>query len=150
MDWTVISSMTDWKAFMSTVARKYGMTVKDVELGVSGPSEYPALVQVRLDLGKPRFNYVYVDHAQKLLDALPANRPTAKVSSGKANPSLDKFNEHVFAMGMALSYFVIETGIAKKKQFEEKLQEFKDLFREEKEKGNKYLLEGSKCPWSQE
>ena len=146
MSWTVIATISEWKSFLISAVNAYGDHVR----GTKGPDEYPALAQVKKDsiTGRVTFNYVYVDQAQELIDAV-SPKPRRVVSS-TASASQDEFNSHMFAMGMALSYFVIETGIAKKKQFEEKLQEFRDIYREEKAKGNKHLLEGNRCPWSQE
>jgi hypothetical protein len=132
----VIRNAEEWEAYKSRAAGELtGGQGIPVAWG-PGPLTYPALVaSMPLPNSMPpkiASCYVYAHEAAALLKAagyrLAAPDGAEATKDGAvAPPNQAQFNRWMTAMMYTLTYYAVETGLAKPDQFEEKLLEFLEM-----------------------
>jgi len=123
--WTLLKNAADWATYQTDTARRLSLGGENIAWG-SGPQSYPALVCTLLPPrpagtdAKLYSAYVYLADAEELFKA--AGRKIADPDA-PVPPNQKQFNRWVAAQQMTVAYFLVETGICKKEQYEEKLLE---------------------------
>lgn len=123
--WTLLKSIEDWAAYQVDTAKRLSLGGENIAWG-SGPQSYPALVCTLLP---PRpagtdpklySAYVYMSDAEELFKA--AGRKVVDPDA-PVLPNQKQFNRWVAAQQMTVAHFLVETGICKEGQYEDKLLE---------------------------
>jgi len=125
--WKLLLAQSDWESYKKeTEAQAAGGTVQFRKT----PKEYPCLADayiVKAD-NTLLMCFVYAGDAVALIQArsLPENMATAaKAEAAPAvGPSQADFNKHTAAYLATVAWFLVETGIAKERAFEDKLNSF--------------------------
>ncbi len=125
MSWTIIRTPECWAKYQQVTAETLKIKAEQVAWG-DGPQQYPALACTLMPPRPPGAPiklysaYVYPSDAEELLKAAGVKLvdPDAPVV-----PSQPQFNRWVAAQMMTVAYFLVETGICKPEQFEDKLLE---------------------------
>lgn len=137
----LIQGPADWEQHRKEVALSLNITGQLVTWG-KGPQSYPCLV-ASLQTGPLRINtaYVYPQDARVLLNAVAAlesseaipleaggdafGQQAVKQAAPAIPPSMQQqFNVHVTAQLLAMTYYIVESGLCTKEAFEQKLAQF--------------------------
>lgn len=125
MSWTIVRNREEWAKYRELTAEKLKISADNVAWG-DEPEAYPllacTLMPPRPAGASPKLYtaFVYPADAEELMKAAGKKflEPDDPVP-----PNQKQFNRWVAAQMMAISYFLVETGICKPEQYEDKLLE---------------------------
>lgn len=119
---TLLITQEDWPKYQDMYAQAGGFAANQIGWG-PGPVAYPCLVASFTQKGSALLSakkilscYVYVSDAQKLIET--AHMRSAEPRLGAIVPSQAAFNKAVMAHLMAIIETMINSGLAKKEQYE--------------------------------
>jgi hypothetical protein len=129
MSWTLLKSTEDWTEYQKRTAKTLRVSPTNVDWG-SPPESYPCLVSTlfppRPAGSQPRAYsaFVYESDAEEVMTAagrkmLDADMPLP--------PTQAQYNRWMAAQMLTIVHYMVETGICKKEQYEDKLLESIEL-----------------------
>lgn len=143
--WTLLRSPADWETYRQTVAQDNNAVGTPIVWG-HGPRDYPCLVITYVpprqpnELPKMISAYTYYTDIEPLLAALseagrltmPAGvaAPAPELQAAdmqQRRPTQDSFNRWVAALLLTHAHYLVNTGICRQEQYEDKLTEFLGL-----------------------
>jgi hypothetical protein len=127
--WTTLKNAEDWAAYQIKTAKGLQILPERVSWG-TGPNDYPCLVCSLFPPRPPGTDpkaysaFVYQADCEELF-AAAGRKFLDRDAPVPANQA--QFNRWVAAQQLAIVHFMVETGICKKEQFEDKLLESIEL-----------------------
>jgi hypothetical protein len=132
MSWTMLKAPPEWDQYRQQVARSQGVVPDAVAWG-HGPQSYPCLVATLPTGTRPGEKlrltsaYVYATDAEELLRAAGSGQQAPRSPDDVALPGQKDFNRWTAAHLMVIAYYLVETRICKKDDYETKLLEALEL-----------------------
>lgn len=122
MPWTLLRSDADWRAYRDKSMSLAAAALPGAVFVGSGPTSYPCLVD---SMYVPSINRHYAAFVT-VSDAAALLSQEGQQAGVSAGPSQSAFNRWVASQMLATAWFLVETGICTREQYQDKLTEALD------------------------